>query len=295
MKLTSYRIADRVSFGVVDGETIHDLGALLGAECPDLKALITSGGLERVAGLLSGAPQVPLADVTLLPVVPNPGKILCVGHNYEAHRKETGRDPTEHPSIFLRFADSQAAHGEALLLPSVSTMFDYEGELAVVIGKAGRCIAEDRALEHIAGYACYNDASVRDWQWHTRQFTPGKNFPRTGAFGPCLVTADEIADPAALSVTTRVNGEVVQSQPTADMIFPVPTIIAYVSQFTPLAPGDVIVTGTPGGVGAKRQPPRWLAAGDVVEVDIPGVGLLVNRVEAESPPLASALHAACPA
>lgn len=168
-------------------------------------------------------------------------------------------------------------------MPAVSTMFDFEGELAIVIGKPGRAISEENALEHVAGYACYNDASVRDWQWHTRQFTPGKNFPQTGAFGPWLVTADEIPDPAVLSVTTRVNGEVLQSQPTADMIFPIPVIVAYVSQFTPLAAGDVIVTGTPGGVGAKRQPPRWLKAGDVVEIDIPGVGLLTNVVEAETP------------
>jgi 2-keto-4-pentenoate hydratase/2-oxohepta-3-ene-1,7-dioic acid hydratase in catechol pathway len=166
-------------------------------------------------------------------------------------------------------------------MPSESTHLDYEGELAVVIGRAGRRIASKNALSHVAGYACFNDASVRDWQWHTQQFTPGKNFPRTGAFGPVLVTADEVADPSKLRVTTRVNGEIVQDQPTSDMIFDVATIIAYVSTFTPLNPGDVICTGTPGGVGAKRTPPRWLQPGDEVEVSIPGVGLLQNTIVEE--------------
>ncbi|HEU4960738.1 MAG TPA: fumarylacetoacetate hydrolase family protein [Sphingomonas sp.] len=281
MKLASFTRGSRASFGLLDGELIADIGAVLGDEFADLRALIGADGISRVANAAKQAERVALSEVVLLPVIPNPGKIFCVGHNYETHRQETGRDKTEHPSIFVRFADSQTGHDCALLLPSVSTMFDYEGELAVVIGKGGRAISSEHALEHVAGYACYNDASVRDWQWHTRQFTPGKNFPQTGAFGPCLVTADEITDPSMLSVTTRVNGTVMQSQPTADMVFPIPTIIAYISTFTPLAPGDVIVSGTPGGVGAKRQPPQWLKEGDVVEVDIPGVGLLVNKVAAE--------------
>ena len=278
MKLVSFVVNGRHSMGVVDDEEIADVGAVLGG---DLKALLAADGLARARDAVSQATRIPLADAALLPVIPNPGKIFCVGHNYETHRQETGRDKTEHPSIFVRFADSQIGHGAPLLLPAVSTMFDYEGELAVVIGKGGRAIPAERALEHIAGYSCYNDGSVRDWQWHTRQFTPGKNFPGTGAFGPWLVTADEIPDPSVLSVTTRVNGQVMQSQPTADMIFPIPTIIAYLSQFTALSTGDVIVTGTPGGVGAKRQPPVWLQDGDLVEVDIPQVGLLTNRVQAE--------------
>ena len=278
MKLVSLAVNGRHSVGVVDDEAVADVGAVLGG---DLKSLLAADGLARTRDAVSQAARIPLADALLLPVIPNPGKIFCVGHNYETHRQETGRDKTEHPSIFVRFADSQIGHGAPLLLPAVSTMFDYEGELAVVIGKGGRAIPAERALEHVAGYSCYNDASVRDWQWHTRQFTPGKNFPGTGAFGPWLVTADEIPDPSLLSVTTRVNGQVMQSQPTADMIFPIPIIIAYLSQFTPLSPGDVIVTGTPGGVGAKRQPPVWLQDGDLVEVDIPQVGLLANPVRAE--------------
>ena len=278
MKLVSLAVNGRHSVGVVDDEAVADVGAVLGG---DLKSLLAADGLARTRDAVSQAARIPLADAMLLPVIPNPGKIFCVGHNYETHRQETGRDKTEHPSIFVRFADSQIGHGAPLLLPAVSTMFDYEGELAVVIGQGGRAIPAERALEHVAGYSCYNDASVRDWQWHTRQFTPGKNFPGTGAFGPWLVTADEIPDPSVLSVTTRVNGQVMQSQPTADMIFPIPIIIAYLSQFTPLSAGDVIVTGTPGGVGAKRQPPVWLQDGDLVEIDIPQVGLLANPVRAE--------------
>ncbi|MBB4199887.1 5-oxopent-3-ene-1,2,5-tricarboxylate decarboxylase [Rhodoblastus sphagnicola] len=283
MKLASFIVADRSSFGLVENDEIADVGALLKDRYADLKALIADGGFAEAAARAPEAKRISLSDAVLLPVIPNPGKIFCVGHNYESHRQETGRAKTEHPSIFLRFADSQTGHGQKLLRPAVSTMFDFEGELAVVIGQGGRAIAPERALDHVAGYACYNDASVRDWQWHTHQFTPGKNFPGTGAFGPWLVTADEVGDPAQLSVTTRLNGEVVQSQPTAEMIFPIPAIIAYVSQFTPLSPGDVIVTGTPGGVGAKRQPPLWLKDGDRIEVEIPKVGLLVNTVECERP------------
>ncbi|MGN7998962.1 fumarylacetoacetate hydrolase family protein [Sphingomonas sp. 22176] len=282
MKLASFDLGGRASYGIVDGDQVHDIGALLASRYPDLKSLIAANALGEAAAAAAASAHLALPDVTLLPVIPNPQKIFCVGHNYEMHRQETGRDKTEHPSIFTRFADSQTAHGAAIVRPRVSTMLDYEGELAVVIGKGGRAITAAEALDHVAGYACYNDASVRDWQWHTRQFTPGKNFPGTGSFGPWLVTADEIPDPRALSVTTRLNGTMVQSQPTADMLFPIPTIIEYLSAFSPLSPGDVIVSGTPGGVGAKRQPPLWMKAGDTVEVDIPGVGLLVNIVQDEA-------------
>lgn len=278
MKLCSFAVAERASYGIVEEDSIYDLGAIAGDRFVDLKAFIAAG---TPGDLREKAPRLALSDVTLLPVIPNPGKIFCVGHNYESHRQETGRAKTEYPSIFVRFADSQTAHGAPILMPKLSTDLDFEGEMAVIIGKGGRAIAEANALAHVAGYACYNDASVRDYQWHTQQFTPGKNFPGTGAFGPYMVTADELPDPQTTSVTTRLNGEVVQSQPTADMIFPVARIIAYLSAWTPLSPGDVIVSGTPGGVGAKRQPPLWMKPGDTVEVDIPGVGLLVNRIEAE--------------
>lgn len=282
MKLASVRIGGLASYGIVEGDVFINIGAVLLERFPDLKAVIAADAMGAVKLAAPQAPRTPLSELTFAPVIANAGKIFCVGHNYESHRQETGRAKTSYPSIFVRFADSQMGHGEPIIMPKVSTMLDYEGELAVVIGKAGKNIAQADALQHVAGYSCYNDASVRDWQWHTTQFTPGKNFADTGAFGPWLVTPDEIPDPATLSVTTRLNGTVVQSQPTADMIFPIPQLIAYISTFTHLAPGDVIVTGTPGGVGAKRQPPLWLKLGDTVEIDIPGVGLLINPVHAET-------------
>jgi 2-keto-4-pentenoate hydratase/2-oxohepta-3-ene-1,7-dioic acid hydratase in catechol pathway len=210
--------------------------------------------------------------------VPNPSKVFCVGHNYESHRQETGRAKVDHPSIFTRFADTLVGAGRPIVRPRASMHLDFEGELAVVIGRGGRAIAEEQALDHVAGYACFNDASVRDWQYHTSQFTPGKNFPGTGALGPWLLTPDEAGALAGVHVITRLNGVVVQDQPIRDMIFPIGRIIAYVSSFTPLAPGDVIATGTPGGVGAKRQPPLWMQAGDRVEVAIGVVGTLSNPI-----------------
>jgi 2-keto-4-pentenoate hydratase/2-oxohepta-3-ene-1,7-dioic acid hydratase in catechol pathway len=275
MKFISFQHDGRASFGLVDGDRVADLG---GREpgVGTLKAAIAAGRLEALA---KGAEAtLALAEVTLLPVIPDPGKIFCVGHNYETHRQETGRAKVDHPSIFTRFADTLTAHGQPIVRPRVSTDLDFEGELAVVIGKGGRYISEADALAHVAGYACFNDASVRDWQWHTSQFTPGKNFPGTGGFGPWLVTPDEAGDLLQTHVVTRLNGEVVQDQPIGEMIFPIPKIIAYLSSFTALSPGDVIATGTPGGVGAKRTPPLWMKPGDRVQVEIGVVGVLENRV-----------------
>ena len=275
MKYVSFRRPDgTASFGRVDGGRVIDLA---GAGTADLKAALAAGAL----GGRADGPSHGLGEITLLPVIPNPGKILCVGHNYESHRQETGRAKVDHPSIFTRFADTLVAHGQPIVRPKASAHLDFEGELAVVIARGGRAIPEGEALDHVAGYACFNDASVRDWQWHTTQFTPGKNFPGTGAFGPCLVTPDEAGDLSAVRVTTRLNGEVVQDQPIGDMIFPIPAIIAYVSSVTPLSPGDVIATGTPGGVGAKRTPPLWMKAGDTIEIDIGPIGTLINRVADE--------------
>ena len=280
MKLISFRHGAIDSYGLVDDQQVLDLGAVAGTEAPDLKTALANGLLPTLAA--RPAPSLPLSSVTLLPVLPNPGKIFCVGHNYETHRQETGRAKVGHPSIFTRFADTLTAHGAPIVRPRVSTSLDFEGELAIVIGKGGRYIPEDEAMAHIAGFTCANDASVRDWQWHTQQFTPGKNFPATGALGPWLVTPEEIADLPAVTVTTRLNGQVVQQAPLADLIFPLPVIVAYLSSFTPLSPGDVILTGTPGGVGAKREPPLWMKPGDVVEVDISGVGLLRNEIVDEA-------------
>lgn len=277
MAYVSFRRADgSASYGRLSGDRILDCGAAAGAPV-DLKAAIAAGPLDALAH--DG--EVALADVTLLPVIPNPGKILCVGHNYETHRQETGRAKVDHPSIFTRFADTLVAHGQPIVLPRVSTNLDFEGELAIVIGHGGRHIAAADALDHVAGYACFNDASLRDWQWHTSQFIPGKNFPHTGGFGPRLVTPDEAGDLADVHVVTTLNGSVVQDQPIRDMIFPIARILAYVSAFTPLSPGDVIATGTPGGVGAKRQPPLWMRPGDRVSVTIGPVGTLTNTIENE--------------
>jgi len=281
MRLASFLIENRQSWGVIEGSEVADTGALLASSYPTLKAVIAAGAYREVAAATREAQRLSVDAVRWRPVIPDAGKIICVGHNYEMHRQETGRAKADHPSIFIRFADTQLGHGGDILRPRESTMLDYEGELAVVIGTGGRRISRESALSCIAGYACFNDASVRDWQWHTSQFAPGKNFPSTGSIGPWLVTTDEIPDPTKLSVTTRLNGQVVQNQQTADMIFDIPTIIAYVSAFTSLSAGDVIATGTPGGVGAKREPPLWMRPGDVVEVEIPGLGCLRNTIADE--------------
>ncbi len=278
MKFATFRVSGATSWGLVHGDEIVDLGGL----APDLRTAIAVGALAK-ASAPPGGKRYPLSNVELLPVIPNADKILCIGLNYETHRKETGRSEVGHPTIFTRFNNSQCGHGADLVRPTVSTEFDYEGELAVVIGKAGRHIKTADAFAHVAGYSCYNDGSIRDFQRHTHQFTPGKNFPATGAFGPFLVTPDEVGDIAPLRLQTRVNGEVVQDALIEQMIFDVPTQIAYCSTFTRLEPGDVIVTGTPGGVGAKRTPPLWLKPGDTVEVEIDKVGLLRNGVVDERP------------
>jgi 2-keto-4-pentenoate hydratase/2-oxohepta-3-ene-1,7-dioic acid hydratase in catechol pathway len=280
MRLASFSHGGRASYGIVNGDRLVDLGKLIGAQYPDLKALLTAGPALREQ-LRSQEPTIPIGEVKFLPVIPNPDKILCVGLNYRSHVEETGRTESEKPVIFLRLAASQVGHGQAMIRPKVSTQFDYEGELAVIIGKRGRHISRDKALDHIAGYSCYNEGSLRDWQRHTSQWTPGKNFPATGAFGPWLVTADEIPDPTKLSLATRLNGQTVQSATVDLLIFSIPEIIEYVSAWCELVPGDVIATGTPGGVGFKRNPPLLMKAGDTVEVEISKIGVLSNPIEDE--------------
>lgn len=259
------------SFGRLEGDRIADLGT---AGAPAFLKDHLTGDMAAMKESASYA----RAEVSLLPVIPNPEKILCVGLNYATHVAETGREQKEHPAIFTRWADTLIADGDVLVCPRETTRFDYEGELAVVISKGGRRIARDAAFDHIAGYSVFNDGSAREWQRHNIQFTPGKNYPATGAFGPALVLRDAIADLANQRVQTRVNGELVQDQPISDMIWDIGTIIEYCSTFTELAPGDVIVTGTPGGVGDKRNPPLYLKAGDTVEVSVGTVGTLTNPV-----------------
>ena len=281
MKLVSYRHQEQASYGILKQDGIVDLGRRLGAEAPTLKALLAADGLSRAARFANERPDFELAAVDLLPVIPDPANIVCVGLNYEEHRTESARPVVAHPTIFLRVVDSLQAHGKPLLIPRESDQFDYEGEIAVVIGRAGRRISEADAWDHVAGVSCFNEGSVRDWQYHTAQFSPGKNFPLTGAFGPALVTTDELPSNRVMGLQTRLNGQVMQKADTDQMIFPVPRLIAYISTFMRLVPGDVIVTGTPGGVGAKRKPPVWMRDGDIVEVEIEGVGLLSNRCQKE--------------
>lgn len=279
MKLASFIVQGRSSYGVVEGDQIIDLESLKPTLGHDLKQAIANDRLgELTREPLASLPRLPLADVTFLPVIPNPGKVLCIGINYATHVRETGREMPTYPMIFTRFADSQTAHLQPIVRPTASHKLDFEGELAVVIGKAARHVKHADALDYVAGYACYNDGSVRDWQKHTIQFVPGKNFPNTGGFGPWLVTRDEIGDPQDLELTTRLNGEVMQHTRTSDMIFDVRQLIEYCSTFTELAPGDVIVTGTTGGVGAFREPPVWMKPGDQVEVEIAGIGTLRNSI-----------------
>jgi 2-keto-4-pentenoate hydratase/2-oxohepta-3-ene-1,7-dioic acid hydratase in catechol pathway len=282
MKLASFRVDGRDSYGAVVGDEIIDLGSRLGGRHPDLKALIADGAIaEAAAEVKKGKPEHRLDTVTFLPVIGRPEKIFCVGLNYEEHRVESGREPTEKPAIFTRSANTQVGHRQPLILPRESTMLDYEGEIAVIIGKGGRRISEADSWGHIAGYACYNDGSVRDWQRHTPQWTPGKNWVGTGGFGPWMVTADEIPPKTILTLVTRLNGKEMQRATTDMMIHSIPRQIAYLSTFTDLVPGDVIVTGTPGGVGTRRNPPVYMKDGDTVEVEVDKVGVLVNPVKAE--------------
>lgn len=264
---------------MVDGDRIVDLRGRLGPAYVDVRSLLAGDALEAARRAVRGAiADFRLDEVVYLPVIPNPGKIICVGLNYEAHRVEGNRPKTADPALFVRFPESQTGHRRPLVRPIESIQFDFEGEIAVVVGRRGRRIPEARAFEHIAGYACYNDGSVRDWQLATSQWTAGKNFVATGAFGPWLTLADELHPDTPLELTTRLNGQEVQHATTDMMIFSIPRLIAYISSFTTLEPGDVIVSGTPGGVGMRRDPPLFMKDGDQVEVEVSGVGILVNQV-----------------
>lgn len=283
MKLISFVENGRSSYGVLTGKGVVDLGRRLGGRgFATLRQLLAGNGLADAARLAaSEQADFPLDVLQLAPVIPDPDKIICVGMNYRDHVAEVGRAVTEKPSLFARFAGSQVGHLQPMIKPTVSEQFDYEGEVAVVIGKAGRHISEADALSHIAGYSCYNEGSIRDWQRHTTQFLAGKTFAGTGAFGPWLVTSDEIPDPTTLTLETRLNGRTVQSTTTDKLITSIPELIAYCSTILPLLPGDVIVTGTPGGVGLKRTPPLFMKPGDTVEVEVSGIGVLRNTVIAE--------------
>lgn len=279
MKLASFVRNGQNTYGAVVSTGIVDLGPLLGNRYADLKALLAGNAVSEAAAAVTGRqPDCRVDEVQMLPVIPNPGKIWCCGLNYADHVRETQRDFTEQPTFFQRFADSQVGHDQPLLRPHESIQLDYEAEIAVVIGKPGRRINRDEAHKHVAGYACYNDGSVRDWQRHTSQFAPGKNFYRTGGFGPWMVTSDEIPFGTIMTLTGRLNGQVMQQATTDMMLHDIARQIAYVSTVAPLEAGDVIVTGTPGGVGARRNPPVWMKDGDVIEIEIDRVGILRNTI-----------------
>jgi 2-keto-4-pentenoate hydratase/2-oxohepta-3-ene-1,7-dioic acid hydratase in catechol pathway len=284
MKFVTFSAKGAQQYGAVVGDRVVSLSDKLGQRYPDLKSLIAQNGFADAEKALKEAGEgVPLDSIAFEPVIPNPGRILCVGLNYESHRLETGRPIVGHPTIFVRFPSSQIGHKRAMIRPLVSTKYDYEGELVVIIGKPGRYIPLADTMKHIAGYSIYNDGSIRDWQNHTSQWTPGKNFPGTGGFGPWMVTPDEVGDINKQRLTTRLNGQVLQDAGIDQMIFPIPNIISYCSAFLPLEPGDVIVTGTPGGVGFKREPQIFMKPGDTVEIEVTGVGKLVNTIEDEKP------------
>lgn len=283
MRLMSFEHRGQAGYGIVTGNGIIDVGKRLGARARSLREALATGALPELAKLVSSPSDLALGDVAFTPVIPDAGaKLLCVGINYLPHIKEMGRERPAHPVLFVRFADSIVGHGAPLLKPLASEQFDYEGELAVVIGKRARRVHRDRALDYVAGYTCFNDGSIRDYQRHSQQFTPGKNFHHSGSFGPWLVTTDEIADPRALELTTRLNGQVVQRESVGELCFDIPQLIEYCSTWTQLEPGDVIITGTPGGVGAGRTPPLWMKAGDTVEVEVSQIGTLRNPVVAEA-------------
>ena len=276
MRLVSFMRKDGTrSFGTEEGGTIHDAGKILTHRHPDLRSVLDADALDELKG--TGDP-VPMEEVRLLPPVPNPDKILCIGLNYLPHILESGRAKPEYPSIFTRYPSSLVGHGAPIERPRASREFDYEGELAVVIGKAGRHIPEADAWDHILGYSCFNEGSVRDYQNHTTQFWPGKSFERSGSMGPWIVTSDEVGDIMAQTLTTVVNGNREQHTPISDLAITIPEIIAYASTVLTLKPGDIIATGTPGGVGRYRKPQLFLEPGMSVEVEITGVGKLVNGV-----------------
>jgi len=277
MKLVSYVHNGKPGFGIVKDKGIIALGPRTNQ--PSLKHVLAN--TDALRAYANDKPDLSLDEVTFAPVVPDPAKILCVGINYAKHLAESGREKPKQPMFFTRFADTQIGHGEPMIVPKISDNLDFEGELAVVIGKPGRYIPESEAMSHVAGYTCYNDGSIRDWQWHTIQFTPGKNFPKTGAVGPWIVTPDEVPNILRASLVTRLNGQEVQRTTTDDLIFGIPKLINYASSFTPLAPGDIILSGTPSGVGAFRKPPLWMKPGDVTEVEIDGIGVLRNPIAAE--------------
>jgi len=287
MQFISYRKDGAARLAILDQDTVIDLNRLVPEVPADIRQALLAGVDLAAAGrraleLATPLDRQPLAGLALAPVVPEPGKTVCLGLNYYDHAAESGREKPVYPWFFLRSTTSLLAHGETAPRPSVSEKFDFEAELAVVIGKRARHVTREEALDYVFGYACFNDMSVRDYQKRTPQWTIGKNFDRTGALGPVLVSADELPPGGVgLRIQSRLNGQVMQDADTRDMIWDVAETIALLTECLTLEPGDVIAMGTPAGVGQARTPPVWMKHGDTIEVEIEGVGLLVNRIEDE--------------
>ena len=278
MKLLSFISNGKALFGAVSGDAVVTMNERVGHAT--LRDALAAGAIEKMREIATGEkPDHKLAEIKFQPAIPRPDKILCAGVNYRAHAAETGRELPKAPAMFARFADTLVGHEGEMIRPHVSRAFDFEGELAIVIGRPGRHISAEQAFDHIAGYTCFVDGSVRDFQKFS--VTSGKNFPGTGPLGPWIVTTDEIPDPAQLMLTTRLNGVEVQRSSTGLLIHSIPEIIAFCSDFTALSAGDVIATGTPEGVGHSRRPPLWMKAGDVLEVEISGIGTLRAHVADE--------------
>ncbi|HWP25004.1 MAG TPA: fumarylacetoacetate hydrolase family protein [Xanthobacteraceae bacterium] len=277
MKLASYLAYGVETFGAVIGDGVVTLGGRLKGGYRTLREALAAGALDEMRRAVKNAsPERRLDELRFLPVISQPTKILCAGINYRSHAAETGREVPPQPGMFIRFPDTLVSHEGEMLRPRASTQFDYEGELAVVIGRTARGVKPERALNYVAGYTCFIDGSVRDYQKFS--VTAGKNFPATAPLGPWMVTADEIPDPSRLVLTTRLNGKEVQHAGLDQMIHSVARLVSFCSEFTPLYPGDIIATGTPEGVGAYRNPPLWLKAGDVLEVAISEIGTLRARI-----------------
>lgn len=282
MKWMSFETDGRSSYGFVLGQNVHDVGGQWSKQYPTLRAAIAAGAANGTAQELERAvPIYPLSNVKFLPPITDPEKIICIGRNYAAHAAEASVSVPEHPSVFMRVTSSLAPHESPLICPKLSSDFDYECELVVIIGKQGRHVTREEALGYVFGYTCFNDGSIRDVQFE-HSTAAGKNFVATGGIGPWIVTRDELPDPSKLDIMTRINGHEVQHASIGEMIFDVPAIISYVSGFTRIEPGDVLATGTPDGVGFARKPPLWLSPADTVEVEVTGIGVLRNPVVAEA-------------
>jgi acylpyruvate hydrolase len=285
MKLVSLLAADGPAVGLLTDAGVIDLSQAAPQLPRSMKELLERYGTDLTEAVKTkrDVAPIPLAEANLLPVIPDPGKIICIGRNYAAHAAEGGAKPLEYPDIFLRVATSLVAHNRPIVRPKVSDKLDYEAELVFIVGQKTRHAAEADALDAIAGYSMFNEGSVRDYQRKATQWTPGKNFDATGAFGPALVTADELpAAMAGVRIQTRLNGQVMQDANTDELIFPVRKLVAILSEIMTLEPGDIIATGTPAGVGYPRNPPVFMKPGDTVEVEVDGLGVLVNTIVDEA-------------